>query len=376
MAKESGLQKILDDIRSSTCPYIVILGEGKIGKILGDLFLMDSEEKFVQGGGYLVDDGYRKKSAYRNMPIWELSEFLQNKDSDQYLCLNTVTSVENEKYLEKMYARGLRHIIMANDSKVALEAALIYWTRYFKGHNIDIDKDELVVEKYVYPNPFLPTVTDDIRYAFVTDVRDLIVTTWLGDYSQCDEGPYESEHVKIMQGDVVIDCGANIGISSSNAVARGCKKVYAIEPVLNEHLIKCQDLFQGRMEVHEIAFSDYIGKSCMYINPMATNDNSIYHITNTVKEKKEVEVTTLDAFVEKEKIDKIDFIKLYIDDEKGRIIQGARHTLETYSPKLAIFPYCKGDIDEMVKKFTQLITEINCEYKVEYSGNKMFAYVE
>lgn len=375
MEKESGLNKLLEVISLSTCPYIVMLGEGKIGKILGDLFLLDNEVRFIQGGGYLVDDGYRKRSTYRNVPVWEMSEFLQNKNPDQYLCLNTVTSVENEKYLEKIHSKGFKHIIKANDSGLALEAALIYWKKYFEGHDIDIEQDELIIGKFIYPNPFLDTVTDDIRYAFATDVRDLIVTTWLNDYSQCDEGPYESEHVRIAEGDIVIDCGANIGISTSNAVARGCRKVYAIEPVLNQQLVKCQKLFQGKMEIHEIAFSDYIGKSCIYINPMAVNDNSLCHITNTVTVKKEVEVTTLDAFVEKEGIEKVDFIKLYIDDEKGRMIQGAQRTLKNYSPKLAIFPYCTGDIDRMAKEFGRLIQEINCKYKIEYNGNKMFAYV-
>lgn len=375
MKDEGGLQELLNHINLSVCPYIVILGEGKIGKILGDLFLMNNETRFVQGGGYLVDDGYRKKSAYRNIPVWEMSEFLQYKDPENYLCLNTVTSVKNEKCMNDMYSKGFRHFINANDSNVALEAALDYWRKYFSSRDINIQNKELVIGEYVYPNPFLQTVADDIQYAFVTDVRDLIVTTWLNDYAQCDEGPYESEHVMVNKGEIVIDCGANIGISTSNAIARGCKKVYAIEPVLNEHLTKCQNLFGDRMEIHEIAFSNYVGKSYIYINPMANNDNSIYYITNNATEKKEVSITTLDHFVETEKIGKIDFIKLYIDDEEGRIIQGASHTLRKYSPKLAIFPYCSGDIGRLTKKFTEMIIGINGNYKLEYSGNKMFAYV-
>lgn len=180
--------------------------------------------------------------------------------------------------------------------------------------------------------------------------------------------------MKVTEGDIVIDCGANIGISTANAVARRCQKVYAIESVMNSSLTNCKKLFGDRMEICQVAVSDYEGSATIHINSDSYNDNSIYYVQNTLREELEVEVTTIDSLCEKMRLQDIGYIKFYIDDLEGRMIAGARETIKTYRPKIAIFPCRPDNTDALKNKLEEMIRNMDLSYIFEYAYNKMFAY--
>ncbi|MDE7322303.1 MAG: FkbM family methyltransferase [Lachnospiraceae bacterium] len=351
----------------------IIVGEGKIGKILNDFLALDENDYRIEA--FLVDDGFRKQKSYRNLPVYEMTEFLQKENTEDYIFLNTVTSRDSGNYKEELVRKGIKNILDFNDADMALEMASEYWLKYFESKDIETSDEILKIGKFTFPNPFLDTVAKDVRYAFLTDVKDLVIPVWMGDYGSCEEGPYETEHVRIDSGDVVLDCGANIGISTANAIARNCEKVYSIEPVLNDSLLKCQKLFGERMSLHLLALSNYKGTADIYINPDASNDNSIYYIQNTLKERKTVDITTIDDFCRDEKIGKVDYIKLYIDDPECRMLLGAKETIIQHSPKIAIFPSLPHNVNALKQKLESIIESFNADYIVRYAWNKMFAYI-
>ncbi len=353
---------------------IVIIGEGKIGKIIADFLILGEVQKFIAEGCLLVDDGYRKKENYRGLRIRELSEFVANEKIDEFVFLNTVTSIETETYKKHLSDYGIIDVVECNDINTAMEIAARYWSDYFQKNGIETDQKELCINDFVFPNPFLQDVPKTVLHAFLTDVRDLVIPLWKGDYEFCDDGPYETEHVKVSEGDIVIDCGANIGISTANAVARKCKKVYAIEPVMNRSLANCKELFGDTVEICQMAVSDYEGSATIHINPDSCNDNSIYYVQNTLRDELETEVTTIDSLCERMGVRDIGYIKFYIDDLEGRMIAGARETIKAYRPKIAIFP-CRPDNTEAFKsKLEELIRSMDSGYIFEYAYNKMFAY--
>lgn len=353
---------------------IVIIGEGKIGKIIADFLISGEVQKFIAEGCLLVDDGYRKKESYRGICIREMSEFVGNEKLDEFVFLNTVTSIESETYKKHLSDHGIMDVVGCNDLNMGMEIATRYWLNYFQKNGIEIDKKELCINDFVFPNPFLQDVPKTALHAFLTDVRDLVMPLWKDDYEFCDDGPYETEHVKVSEGDVVIDCGANIGISTANAVARKCKKVYAIEPVMNSSLANCKELFGDRMEICPVAVSDYEGSATIHINPDSCNDNSIYYVQNTLREKLDVEVTTIDSLCEKMGVQDIGYMKFCIDDLEGRMIAGAQKTIKKFRPKIAIFPCRPDNTDAFKSKLEELIRSMDSSYVFEYAYNKMFAY--
>lgn len=353
---------------------IVIVGEGKLGKVIADFLISGGVEEFIAEGCLLVDDGYRKKESYRGIHIREMSEFVGNEKLDQFVFLNTVTSIESETYKKHLSDYGIMDVVECNDINMVMEIEAQYWLDYFQKNGIETDKKELCINDFVFPNPFLQDVPKTVLHAFLTDVKDLIIPLWKDDYEFCDDGPYETEHVRVSEGDIVIDCGANIGISTANAVARKCKKVYAIEPVMNKSLVNCKELFGDRMEICQVAVSDYEGSATIHINPDSCNDNSIYHVQNTLREELEVEVTTIDSLCERMGLQDIGYMKFCIDDLEGGMIAGARETIKAYKPKIAIFPYCPGNADVFKNKLETLIRGMDSSYVFEYAYNKMFAY--
>ena len=130
------------------------------------------------------------------------------------------------------------------------------------------------------------------------------------------------------------------------------------------------------MSLHLFALSDYNGTADIYINPDASNDNSIYYIQNTLKEKKTVDVTTIDDFCRKEGISEVNYLKFYIDDLECRMLLGAKETIIRYLPKIAIFPSLPHNIDGLKKKIERIIKGFDEKYIVEYAWNKVFAYVD
>lgn len=365
---------ILTGLQAQNSKKIIIIGEGKIGKILKDYLGMNGKDYCVKA--FLVDDGYRKQKSYQTVPVYEMSEFLETETTDDYIFLNTVTSKDSISYKKELTEKGIKNILDFNDADMAKTIALQYWQKYFEEKGIRTSDEILKIGEFTFPNPFLDTVSKDIQYAFLTDVRDLVVPVWLGDYENCEDGPYETGHVKVEEGDTVIDCGANIGISTANAIACNCKIVYSVEPVVNDSLLKCQKLFGERMSLHLLALSNYQGSADIYINPDAGNDNSIYYIQNTLKEKKAVNVTTIDNFCQDKGILDVDYIKFYIDDMECRMLLGAKETIIRSMPKIAIFPSLPYNIDELKRRIEGIIKEFDENYVVEYSWNKVFAYAD
>ncbi len=363
----------LDRIQKLSDKKFIIVGEGKIGKILNDYLALDETEYHIEA--FLVDDGFRKQKSYRNLPVYEMTKFLQKESTEDYIFLNTVTSRDSGSYREELARKGIKNILDFNDADVAMEMASEYWLKYFESKGIKTSDEILEIGEFKFPNPFMQTVAKEVRYAFLTDVRDLVIPVWIGDYGNCEEGPYETDHVKIDSGDIVIDCGANIGISTANAIARNCKKVYSIEPVLNDSLLSCQKLFGEKMSLHLLALSNYNGTADIYINPDASNDNSIYYIQNTLREKRTVNVTTVDDFCRSKGIKNVDYIKFYIDDMECRMLLGAKETIIQHSPKMAIFPSLPHNVNELQEKLESIIKSYNEKYIVEYAWNKMFAYI-
>ena len=185
------------------------------------------------------------------------------------------------------------------------------------------------------------------------------------------EGTYERFGVHVQREDVVIDCGANVGLFSIFCNTKGIKKVYAFEPV-QENL----DILKRTVELNNPE------KNIVIVNKGLSNVNdtvkiSISGVASSIINNENlecnfefIEVVKLDDFIEENNIQKVDFIKADIEGAERLMLEGAKRTLKKFKPKLAI---CTYHLKDDVEVLTKIIMDANPEYEIYYGHKKIYA---
>lgn len=189
------------------------------------------------------------------------------------------------------------------------------------------------------------------------------------------EGPYSFGSVDVEENDIVFDIGANYGLFSAIAASKAKKgKVYAFEPVNETQKIlkRTTDLYDN-IVIEPYAVSDTCGKTKINISAYASNPGapSIMNV-NCNSKTEEVETITLDYYINKNHISKIDFIKADIEGAERLFLTGAKEVLQKFAPKLAICTYHYSE-DPALLEF--IIKQANPSYVVEKAYGKLYAYV-
>ena len=209
------------------------------------------------------------------------------------------------------------------------------------------------------------TLHDGRRYHWRMNTEDdnnFTVLTHVGEYEQKTQKVIE----KFVKPDsVILDIGANKGWYSVlfGKLAKD-GRVYAIEPtaVAYEELlrnIKINDLLN--VHAYNLAVSSYSGSGKMVIpynhSPLAYLDNNL--------EGEQVNVTTVDDFVEKEGITQIDLLKIDAEGSEYSILLGARNLLtRADSPTIFIEAFDKCLMRFGVNTNMIITFLIECGYRV------------
>ncbi|MFX1426030.1 MAG: FkbM family methyltransferase [Promethearchaeota archaeon] len=153
-----------------------------------------------------------------------------------------------------------------------------------------------------------------------------------------------SPDVNLKRGDIVLDVGAFIGLSSMifSKKVGGQGRVYAIEPVMHD-VIKRNIEANGLNNITiipkaignesgevEIEISDYGGDASI-----TKRDYTKGHYTR----KKDVELSTLDLLINELGLKKIDLIKMDIEGAEELAIKGAENLIKQFRPKWSISSY-------------------------------------
>jgi FkbM family methyltransferase len=134
---------------------------------------------------------------------------------------------------------------------------------------------------------------------------------------------YFLQQVPIRPGDVIVDCGANIGEVSRSARQRGAD-VIAVEPEQGE----------ARCITHNVpgvraVLNKALWKEDGYIEFFSKNDSgdsSIFEMEQ-YQSKKRVPTTTLDTVFHEQGIDRLRLLKLEAEGAEPEILEGARDSL-------------------------------------------------
>lgn len=139
---------------------------------------------------------------------------------------------------------------------------------------------------------------------------------------------------KINVGDVVVDCGGNIGIFSSFAIDMGASRVLSFEPYKENYELNKKN--NPNVEVFNLAVTD---KSDQNIELLYTESGNGGHtIVETEFDRNSghfqhrnltVDTITLDDIIERNFIDHIDFLKIDTEGAELMILSGlSDHNLE------------------------------------------------
>lgn len=240
--------------------------------------------------------------------------------------------------------------------------------------DIKFDKEIITSKKDLFYIEFLDIVAPNLP-----EFEEVLVA----------EGLYEQENVNLNEGDVVIDCGANVGLFSAVAASKVKKggKVYSFEPVHNTYKIlqKTGKLYDN-IETVKKGLSNK--NELMEIDITSYDENmGTPTIVEEMKEKRlkqskdefeaskyceTIEVLTLDEFVKNNNINRVDFIKADIEGAERLMLEGARMILKEFEPKLSICTYHLPDDPEVLEK---IILDSNPNYVIEHKWCKLYAYV-
>lgn len=177
------------------------------------------------------------------------------------------------------------------------------------------------------------------------------------------EGPYcyrdKTIDVTVNEGDVVFDCGAWIGDFSAYASHKGAK-VFSFEP-FSEAFSGLEETARLNKSVFPIKFglSDRSGEASIEIKNYSTAVSQLRFDESENFKSEKISLTTIDEFVKKENLQKVDFIKADIEGHERFMLMGAKETLKKFAPKLAICTYHLPDDPEVLSK---IILEANPAY--------------
>lgn len=191
----------------------------------------------------------------------------------------------------------------------------------------------------------------------------------------CDEGGYLMDEpdcpMMIRKGDVVIDAGAWAGDFSALAANAFGAVCYAFEPEPgNFKILKRTSELNTNGKIIPVPFGlgSENGHAKMSLHDVDSGSNIVSEDGDV-----EVRITTLDDYVKKNKIEKINFIKADIEGFEREMLKGAQDTMRRFRPKLSLCTYHLPD-DPVVLK--QLILQACSDYKFEQRKKKLFAWCE
>lgn len=174
---------------------------------------------------------------------------------------------------------------------------------------------------------------------------------------------YEANRIR--KGDIVIDCGAHVGMFSMIAAQRGAT-VFSVEPLLSNaacieamllhgkydiSIVPCvvsnpETMAQGTVTI-EYNLNEYSGEGCV-VYDRAPNDDM---------QTAEAMVYTIDFIANRFHLPTVNFIKMDIEGSEVQALEGAETVIKRFKPKLAIAVYHHSDdaynITELVKSYRE-----------------------
>ncbi|MCX7823935.1 MAG: FkbM family methyltransferase [Verrucomicrobiae bacterium] len=179
-------------------------------------------------------------------------------------------------------------------------------------------------------------------------------------------GSYESAGHGVRRGDVVLDCGASIGLYTLHALALGASHVVAIEP--SPRNLECLRrnlagvVREGRATIVAKGVWDKDDALTLRMQPENSAADSVALAYRGSRDGPKVPVTTIDAIVRELGLTRVDYIKMDTEGAERAALRGAAQTLRRFHPRLTIAMEHRFDDPREIPK---LVASIADGYRVE-----------
>lgn len=158
----------------------------------------------------------------------------------------------------------------------------------------------------------------------------------------------------VQAGDVVLDCGANIGVTVREELKAGARKIVAIEPAPEN--VEClrrnfpDEIRDGRVILVPKGVWDKEDFLTLNVDPKNSAADSFVIQREGAVSIQKVPLTTIDHLVNDLKLDKVDYIKMDIEGAEPNALAGAHDTLARFKPRISISAYHAPDHPSIIPK--------------------------
>jgi FkbM family methyltransferase len=166
-------------------------------------------------------------------------------------------------------------------------------------------------------------------------------------------------------GDIVLDCGANIGVTVYEALAAGAKTVVAIEPAPEN--LEClrrnypSEIAAGRVIIVPKGVWDKEDFLTLRVDPKNSAADSFVIQREGAVDLQKVPLTTIDRLVAELKLPRVDYIKFDIEGAEPRALAGAKETLAKFKPRISIASYHEPDHPKVIP---EIIRSARADYQM------------
>jgi len=167
-------------------------------------------------------------------------------------------------------------------------------------------------------------------------------------------------------GDVVLDCGANVGDTVRFELDAGASKVIAIEPAPDN--VECirrnypNEIASGRVVVVPKGVWDHEDTLTLRVVPKNSAADTFVMSPPGAEQSVKVPLTTVDHLVADLNLTRVDYIKMDIEGAEAKALLGSHDTLVKWKPRLSIATEHSPDDP---KNITDAVMAARRDYKRE-----------
>lgn len=345
---------------------VIVYGAGSVAKhILPYLQSMEADSA-LSILGIAVTSPAQNNNSLNGMPIQSIESYLDHtSDAAVIIAVSPEIAKEITPILEKL---AFRHVFPLT---IELRDEILSFELRKKMQELGMLPSEKVwtLGGVKILNPDFLSVPNASN--IINQVAELLFPPILNDYSMVVEGPYEHEGVSISQGDIVFDCGANMGVFSAYSASKA-SKVIAFDP------LQClSGLIQQHIDLNGTGtiLNVGLGKENALL-PFSENSYNIggsSFVKHSSDKTSQIMCRTVDSVVDELNLPRVDFIKADIEGAERLMLLGAQETLKHFAPKLSICTYHLPDDPQVLE---EIIKKANPAYTVVHKWEKLFAWVE